>query len=1330
MPSHALEVTALNPISFWRMEETSGSIANDSAGDENGSYKNGPELGESGISGESKAASFDGSNDFVEIAHDSAFELASGSVQMWFNTNEDREEQGIFSKDSSGFDTGGHMTATLKSNGSVEVRLQSTTESFVVKSGAEAVGENEWHHVVFTWGTGGMKLFLDGTLVDTNGFTGGLEGNFEPIAIGASTVRSGNLTTSGANRFFDGEIDEVAIFGDQLSAAQASQLFASGPGSSAATNDTLDGGEGTDTIDLTGAGGLDLSAGWTITLSAGAIESIDSGVVTLADGSDGTISVTGGPTFSFVDIEQIAFTGPAPTVSLAGVTLNGGSGSDVLIGGAGSDAIDGNGGNDYIAGRADADFLDGDSGEDHILGELGNDTIEGGSNDDYLNGGAGNDTLDGESGNDLLLGGAGNDILEDSSGENMFDGEAGNDTITGGSGEEVLLGGTGNDVLNGGGEEDSLFGGEDDDVLHGDSGNDHLFGDAGSDALFGDDGHDLLDGGTGNDVAQGGAGNDLYLFREGGGDDIFVGGSGFDSLHLAGQDGGGFGPGAFFVSFSGSQTGSGSGFIDFAEGASGVIQLGDASTITFSEIERIKFDPNSASFSGGSIKLADADGSTISTGSGEDHIIGGAGNEAISTSSNEDLAVGKAGDDAITGGSDIDVFSGGAGNDTLSGGSGDDRLLGDAGDDLLEGGNNDDFLFGDTGADTINAGDGDDFLFGGTGDDILQGGKNEDVIDGGAGSDTADYSDASSGVNVDLSVEGLQTVGGGRGVDTLVEIENLTGSSSADSLTGNRDANAFTGGDGNDAIDGGLGSDVAIFTDNLLDAGTAIGVSGGNIVVTTAAGDTDTLISIESLRFGDFADVRVVGNGAGAHFATIQAAIDGVGANTALFILNGTYEEQVVIDKSVTLIGQSEAGVILRAPASQASETLGVGSYSKDVSAALLVNSSASNWGLRNLTVDGADRMDYGTSSQLTAGIAIEGAAGGIINNVTVDNVTDGALKNIQDGVGILGYFESASDSLTITNSTIQGFNKNGLSLSGGNLTITNNQITGAGLTGTVAQNGIQITTDMASLDSAVGTISGNTISGVAFSGSSTVATSIVMFGDGSPSLSGLTVENNTIVAGNSAIFNNAGAVVQNNEVSSFDAGVKSEITYDGWSTDGLTVIGGNTTDDTMFTDEGDDVISGLGGNDYIDALDGNDVIDGGAGNDDIYAGTGDDILIGGAGDDFLDGEGGNDTFTGGSGEDTFDFNEFLLGDVSVITDFETGSNADQLDLEELLVDDLGYSGSDAVGDGFLRFVQSESDTRVEIDADGAAGAAFDFALFITLENVLPSQIVNDNLVL
>ena len=68
----------------------------------------------------------------------------------------------------------------------------------------------------------------------------------------------------------------------------------------------------------------------------------------------------------------------------------------------------------------------------------------------------------------------------------------------------------------------------------------------------------------------------------------------------------------------------------------------------------------------------------------------------------------------------------------------------------------------------------------------------------------------------------------------------------------------------------------------------------------------------------------------------------------------------------------------------------------------------------------------------------------------------------------------------------------------------------------------------------------------------------------------------------------------------------------------------------------------GDSGNDYVYGQDGNDIIDGGIGNDTLYGNSGNDSLVGGAGDDQLygdnyyywSGEVGNDTLEGGKGND------------------------------------------------------------------------------------------------
>ena len=68
------------------------------------------------------------------------------------------------------------------------------------------------------------------------------------------------------------------------------------------------------------------------------------------------------------------------------------------------------------------------------------------------------------------------------------------------------------------------------------------------------------------------------------------------------------------------------------------------------------------------------------------------------------------------------------------------------------------------------------------------------------GSDTASYADAASGVTVSLALHGSAQDTGGAGTDTLVNIENLTGSAFDDTLTGDAGANVLSGLDGDDTL--------------------------------------------------------------------------------------------------------------------------------------------------------------------------------------------------------------------------------------------------------------------------------------------------------------------------------------------------------------------------------------------------------------------------------------------------------------------------------------------------------------------------------------------------
>ena len=230
-------LSALSPLSYWRLGEGSGTAAADVGSLGNAGTYQGTTFGQVGaINGSADTAvRFNGTSDFVEVAHSAAYLLDNGTVQLWFNADSPvgGDLQHLFSKDASGFDTGGHLSIYLNASGQLEVRLQSASASYLTTS-ATTISAAIWHHVALTFGSTGMALYLDGQLVDTDTYTGGLgttsggAGNFEPIAIGAGTQNSGNLTVTPVSQLFTGVIDEVAILGAALDAATIQDLYAAG----------------------------------------------------------------------------------------------------------------------------------------------------------------------------------------------------------------------------------------------------------------------------------------------------------------------------------------------------------------------------------------------------------------------------------------------------------------------------------------------------------------------------------------------------------------------------------------------------------------------------------------------------------------------------------------------------------------------------------------------------------------------------------------------------------------------------------------------------------------------------------------------------------------------------------------------------------------------------------------------------------------------------------------------------------------------------------------------------------------------------------------------
>lgn len=169
----------------------------------------------------------------------------------------------------------------------------------------------------------------------------------------------------------------------------------------------------------------------------------------------------------------------------------------------------------------------------------------------------------------------------------------------------------------------------------------------------------------------------------------------------------------------------------------------------------------------------------------------------------------------------------------------------------------DDTINGGKGNDDIDGGSGDDTLSGGVGNDLFRAGFGADTMNGGAGQDTMDYTNAFSGLVVDME-DSSQNAGDALG-DTLNSIENLFGGDFNDDLRATDEANLLKGGDGDDllngrggadALDGGLGIDSAVYDDAV--AGVIADLANVKRNAGEALGDTYT--SIENIIGSDHGD--------------------------------------------------------------------------------------------------------------------------------------------------------------------------------------------------------------------------------------------------------------------------------------------------------------------------------------------------------------------------------------------------------------------------------------------------------------------------------------------
>jgi Ca2+-binding RTX toxin-like protein/subtilisin-like proprotein convertase family protein len=320
--------------------------------------------------------------------------------------------------------------------------------------------------------------------------------------------------------------------------------------------DVIDGGEGTDTLRITG-GDVDLSG---VTLSN--VERIEANSSSLAlteaqfNQFQGAITGTAGLILKMTAPGQAAMADlPAGFVGIRGSagadTLLGGDGADLLVGDLGDDSILGGGGNDRLVTGGGVDTVSGGDGNDTLL--VTGKSLVG----DRLDGGAGTDTLTVQNGQNLSaasitgierLFGQGTVTLTAAQLEGFAEVStvgvqlAGSSTqfamgpntqLTGGA--RILLPQADDTVAIGSG----IVGSKGDDTIVGSGAANVIHGGRGADAIDGGSGNDTIYGGSGADTLVGGAGDDRFVvpaeeLRQGGWvySDLIEGGEGVDTLSV------------------------------------------------------------------------------------------------------------------------------------------------------------------------------------------------------------------------------------------------------------------------------------------------------------------------------------------------------------------------------------------------------------------------------------------------------------------------------------------------------------------------------------------------------------------------------------------------------------------------------------------------------------------------------------------------------------------------------------------------------------------------------------------------------------------------------
>jgi len=1006
-------------------------------------------------------------------------------------------------------------------------------------------------------------------------------------------------------------------------------------------------------------------------------------------------------------------------------------GDDVVSGGLNEDYIDGGAGNDAISGNGDNDWLVGGDGNDQIYGGEGRDKINGGTGSDTIFGDAGDDLIEGGAGSDLIDGGTGIDAITYYDSAVGITVNLKTATATGGDAQgdrfsniENVHGSLSSDVITGNDQNNFLHGENGDDKIYGEWGDDILFNGFGKSRLYGGNGNDILMSYDGQDVLDGGEGVDTAYYKRpdintrlsinlNSGTALYADRADTQTRYVVVLP-----IPKFYDYLNGLITYEQALIIvpdyefydmtaDFRKTYGTNFYVDSIRNVIHKPFDTLKNIENIESGFYADQIIGNDQANEIHGNGGADVISGGGGNDKIFGDVNAEMN-----NQLLNSGYDLNFES-----DNLSGGNGNDEIYGGLGNDIIDGGAGNDILRGGIDNDTISGKEGNDIIDGGLGVDVAVYSRNQaeyDVVQAESGWTISHKNNGQDGVDQLQNIEKLQfldnlfvfnnnptaldisarvlednsiildVLAQASDVDNdallINSITNPSHGTSSIMVDGDgkqkilyRPNANFNGADHFDyTVSDGRGG---IVTKTIgLNVGAVNDVPNATLAVASTDEDASQLIDVLALASDIDGDVLTISQITTPTHGTAAIVMNAQGHQTINYTPTANYNGPdslnytisdgnggfVTKELTINIVPVSDAPTMIIAETSTKSATVGK-TFSYKLNSA---NFSDADGDALEFTI----RQANGTAlpSWLTFNpetLELKGVPP--INSYGLQKlsliISDGRSETKSD----FNIIVNKSQGLEAANADVGVIS----AAANGVITALNN---GANLlVGNSANNTFQFGEDVrwGGNEVVYNSYNGQTVaignkikSFDAFDGGAGYDDLKLTSGDDVLLLEDLTINasaSKVNIANIEVIRGNGG-----NDIIDLSS---STLTYGN-----VSVTGNAQGNDVIWTNDGDDRISGYSGNDNLNGGRGNDTIMGGDGNDILDGFDGNDNIAGDNGADKITGGLGADTLTGGTSWDAFIYtslNDSTISQIDTITDFEKGK--DKIDLRALNFDSI-----------------------------------------------------------